>query len=74
MELGYACINMELRKQGIYSGRTCRKATWEAKGLEYVGDLGLQNLRDLFKIIQWNERNGIKLFRIGSDIFPWSSE
>ena len=74
MELGYACICMELRNQGIYSGRTCRKATWEANGLEYVGELGLQNLRDLFQIIQWNERNGIKLFRIGSDIFPWSSE
>jgi UV DNA damage endonuclease len=28
----------------------------------------------LFQIIQWNERNGIKLYRIGSDIFPWSSE
>tara|TARA_S200002703_G_scaffold11561_1_gene10521 strand:- start:3131 stop:4039 length:909 start_codon:yes stop_codon:yes gene_type:complete len=74
MEYGYACINMELRKQGIYSGRTCRKATWQKGGLEYVGELGLQNLRDLFKIIQWNERNGVKLFRIGSDIFPWSSE
>ena len=72
--LGYACINMELRKKGVFVGRTCRKATWEEKGLEYVGDLGLQNLRDLYQILQWNERNGIKVYRIGSDIFPWSSE
>jgi UV DNA damage endonuclease len=72
--VGYCCINTELRKQDIYSGRTCRKATWQEKGLEYVGELGLQNLRDLFKMLQWNERQDIKLFRIGSDIFPWSSE
>ena len=72
--IGYCCINTELRKQDIHSGRTCRKATWQEKGLEYVGELGLQNLRDLYKIIQWNERKGIKMFRIGSDIFPWSSE
>ena len=72
--LGYACINVELRKQNIFSGRTCRKAKFEQLGLEYVGEVGLQNLRDLFQIVQWNERNGIKVFRIGSDIFPWSSE
>lgn len=72
--LGYACINMQLRKQNIFAGRTCRKAKFDEKGLEYVGELGLQNLRDLFQIIQWNERNGIKFYRIGSDIFPWSSE
>jgi len=72
--LGYACINIELRKQNIFSGRTCRKAKFESQGLEYVGELGLQNLRDLYQIVQWNERNGIKVFRIGSDIFPWSSE
>lgn len=72
--LGYACINMQLRKQNIFAGRTCRKAKFDEKGLEYVGELGLQNLRDLFQIVQWNERNGIKFYRIGSDIFPWSSE
>ncbi len=74
MNLGYACVNATLRKENIYTGRTCRKAKFKEKGLEYVGELGLQNLRDLYQILQWNERNGIKLFRIGSDIFPWSSE
>jgi UV DNA damage endonuclease len=74
MNLGYACINTELRKQNIFAGRTCRKSKFTEKGLEYVGELGLQNLRDLFQIVQWNERNGIKFYRIGSDIFPWSSE
>ena len=74
MNYGYACINMELRKKNIFAGRTCRKARFQQEGLDYVGELGLQNLRDLFQIIQWNERNGINFYRIGSDIFPWSSE
>lgn len=72
--LGYACINMELRKQKVFAGRTCRKDRFKREGLRYVGDLGIQNLKDLYKIVQWNERNGIKFYRIGSDIFPWSSE
>lgn len=72
--LGYACINTELRKQKIFAGRTCRKDKFEKLGLQHVGELGLQNLRDLYQIVQWNERNGIKFYRIGSDIFPWSSE
>ena len=74
MNLGYACINTELRKKKIFAGRTCRKDKFQKLGLRYVGDLGLQNLRDLYQIVQWNERNGIKFYRIGSDIFPWSSE
>lgn len=65
MSIGYACINTELRKQNIFSGRTCRKDKFEKLGLEYVGELGLQNLRDLYQIVQWNERNGIKFYRIG---------
>lgn len=72
--LGYACVNMELRKKDIFTGRTCRKDKFTKQGIQYVGELGLQNLRDLYQIVQWNERNGIKVYRIGSDIFPWSSE
>jgi len=72
--LGYACVNTELRKQNIFAGRTCRKDKFKKQGLQHVGELGLQNLKDLYQILQWNERNGIKFYRIGSDIFPWSSE
>jgi UV DNA damage endonuclease len=74
LNLGYACINMQLRKKNIFAGRTCRKATFQEKGLEYVGELGLQNIKDLLTIVKWNSANGIKLYRIGSDIFPWQSE
>jgi UV DNA damage endonuclease len=72
--LGYCCINMELRKKKIFTGRTCRKDKFQREGLHYVGSLGIQNLKDLYEVLQWNEKNGIKLFRVGSDIFPWSSE
>ena len=74
MNLGYACINVELRKKKIFAGRTCRKDTFQREGLRYVGELGLQNVKDLYTILQWNEKNGIRFYRIGSDIFPWSSE
>lgn len=74
MNLGYACINTHLGKQKILGGRTCRKATFQQQGLRYVGDLALQNLKDIHTIIQWNIKNHIYLYRMPSDIFPWMSE
>ena len=75
--LGYPCINLELQEgQGIYTNRHCIKKTFEAqKGTnEVVSKLALENCKDLVKIIQWNERKGIKFFRLSSNIFPWMSE
>ena len=74
MELGYACINQTLQKDKVTTNRGMIKRTFEAKGIEYCSELALQNVRDLFKIVQWNTRNDIKLFRISSDLFPWMSE
>ena len=37
--------------------------TLETKGPEYAGEMGLQNVRDLLPIIQWNYENGVRLFR-----------
>jgi UV DNA damage endonuclease len=54
--------------------RTCRKATFEQKGLSYVSNLALQNIRDLIEIIKWNEKNGFKVYRMSSNMFPWMSE
>ena len=72
--LGYCCINMTLADQGIKIGRSMVKKTFEARGLEYAGELAEANLRDMVKIIEWNEQNGIKLYRMSSDMFPWMSE
>lgn len=75
-EFGYACINHGLNtgKPRISSSRTIRKATYEREGLKRAGELAILNLRDLLTILQWNEENGIRLFRMSSDIFPWKSE
>jgi len=76
MNLGYACINMNLsnQKPKITTNRSMIKRTFEAKGIEYASELGLQNSRDLFKILEWNNRMGIKLFRMSSGMFPWATE
>jgi len=71
--IGYACINMELRGQNIFTNRTLRKATLLDKGYDYLCELIIANLEDLKSILQWNEDNNHKFFRISSEIFPfWS--
>ena len=75
--MGYPCINMELQEtEKIYTNRHMIKKTFEAQKdtLEGVSKLSLANVKDLVKIIQWNERKGIKFFRMSSNIFPWMSE
>jgi UV DNA damage endonuclease len=71
---GYCCINTTLQKQGITCNRAMRKATFEQKGLNYVSQLVIENLRDLKSVLQWNADNGIELFRMSSDMVPWASE
>ncbi|KIJ32305.1 hypothetical protein M422DRAFT_184685 [Sphaerobolus stellatus SS14] len=74
--LGYACLNTILRAakpDPIFCSRTCRLDTLGKKGIEFAKDLGLQNVRDLVKLIQWNEDNRIKFMRISSEIFPFAS-
>ena len=82
MNLGYACINMKLsypKKYGldqhrITMNRSMIKRTFDEKGLDYTSELVMKNVADLYKIIQWNEDNGIKFFRMSSETFPWASE
>ena len=74
MNLGYACINTIMSANGIMTNRTMRKKTFQAKGLDYVSDLALLNVKDLKTIVEWNNENGIRLFRLSSQIFPWSDE
>ena len=76
MNLGYACINMTLGKQKpkVTTNRSMIKRTFLEKGIDYAGELSLQNARDLFTILEWNNKHNIKCFRLSSDIFPWASE
>ena len=74
--MGYACINMQLsnNKPKIYTGRSMIKRTFKSKGINYASELGLDNTKDLFKIVKWNNENGFDFFRITSNLFPWCSE
>ena len=78
MNLGYACINTELNSRKgddrITTNRSMIKRTFQEKGLEYTSELVLQNVTDLYSIIEWNEQNNIKFFRLSSEMFPWASE
>ena len=78
INLGYACINMELsnapKAKRITTNRSMIKRTFKAKGLDYASELALANCQDLIKILQWNEARGIRFFRISSDLFPWASD
>jgi UV DNA damage endonuclease len=57
----------------ITTNRSMIKKTFQAKGLEYAGELGLKNAKDLLHILKWNNENGITFFRLSSDFFPWAS-
>jgi len=65
--LGLCCINTVLRKQQIYCSRTCIRRNFTVK---LAQERALQNINDLFKLIEWNKQNNINCFRISSDLFP----
>jgi UV DNA damage endonuclease len=76
MKLGYACINTTLgsQKPKVTTNRGMIRRTFDTKGLPYVSELALQNIRDLSTVVSWNYRNGIHFYRMSSDMFPWMSE
>jgi len=72
---GYCCINLTLEKErGIKIGRSMIKRTFKAKGIEYAGELAEANLTDMIEILKWNTQQGINLYRMSSNMFPWMSE
>ena len=75
LQLGYACINMTLQQQQkIQCNRGMIKRTFMAKGLPYASELALINVKGLKRVIEWNNANGIKVYRMTSCLFPWFSE
>jgi UV DNA damage endonuclease len=63
-----------LKDKGITTNRGMVKRTFLEKGMSYVSELALMNTEDLVKILEFNSQNGINLYRMSSDIFPWCSE
>jgi len=87
VRLGYACVNMTLtnrpKKLGgrVTTSRTARKATWQHGSdnpvdwdLHLLGERTLLNANDLLHYLQWNNDHKIKLFRLGSELFPWHDQ
>ncbi|KAF2154229.1 UV-endonuclease UvdE [Myriangium duriaei CBS 260.36] len=44
-----------------------------ALGKKYVEDICLANVRDIPKMIRWNEKYGIRFLRLSSEMFPFAS-
>ena len=44
-----------------------------ARGQTYVENLGLANARDIIKMLQWNNKYGIKFMRLSGERFPFAS-
>ena len=77
IRLGYACINTYLRRRHIFTSRTARQETinkmnreFRSSGMKFAQELLKKNLQDLLTILQWNEKNRIRLFRVSSEIAP----
>jgi len=76
--IGYCCINLSIneglkKKDYISVNRGMIKKTFDARGLDYVSELAILNLQDTLKILDWNIKHGILVYRLSSDSFPWFS-
>lgn len=75
IQLGLCCLNTTLRDRNppIYSSRRVILKTIETKGIDVLKDKIIQNLKDTLDLMHWNERNGIKVFRLSSELFAHKS-
>jgi len=72
IQLGLCCLNVTLRdsKPSVYPSRKIIQRIIREKGIEELKRRIILNCQDLIKMIEWNEQNGIRVFRITSDLFP----
>ena len=75
IQLGLCCLNITMREKKIpiFSSRSIKLKTLQDKGKEFLKDKIIQNLKDTLLLMDWNEENGIKVFRLSSDLFPHKS-
>ena len=71
IQLGLCCMNVTLKKEKVpvYASRRIIVRIIDEKGIEELKRRILLNLQDLLKMIDWNEENGIKVFRLSSELF-----
>ena len=75
IQLGLCCMNtiLQTQKPPIMASRSVRLNTLETKGFDILKNKIIQNLKDTLVMIDWNEKNGIKVFRLSSELFPHKS-
>ncbi len=75
IQLGLCCMNSKLRKQKppIFASRKMIIRSVEEKGIDALKEKIIQNLKDVLTLMDWNEENGIKVFRLSSELFPHKS-
>lgn len=75
IQLGLCCMNTILRKQNptVFASRRMVIKTIRERGIHSLQIKILQNLQDVLTMMDWNEQNGIKVFRLSSELFPHKS-
>jgi UV DNA damage endonuclease len=75
IQLGLCCLNTVLRAENppVYCSRTIIQRIIKERGIEELKSRALQNCRDIINLIEWNEKNGIRVFRLSSELFPHKS-
>jgi UV DNA damage endonuclease len=76
--IGYCCISLGVneglkKKDHVSVNRSMIKKTFDAKGLPYVSELIIPNLEDTIRVLKYNLKKDIKVYRMSSDSFPWMS-
>ena len=69
--LGYACINLSLQADKLPKITTSRTLRMNRFNIHRAGELAVQNSADLITILEWNLKNDILFFRVGSGVFPF---
>ena len=75
IQLGLCCLNTILRgqKPPVFSSRKMIIRSIQEKGIDMLKEKIIQNLKDTLTLMDWNEENGIKVFRLSSELFPHKS-
>lgn len=75
IQLGLCCLNTQLRekKPSCFSSRRITMKTLEKKGLSHLQEKIIQNIKDTIEMVHWNEKHGIRVFRLSSEMFPHKS-
>ena len=75
IQLGLCCLNtiLRARKPPIFASRKMIIKTIKEKGIDELKLKIIENLKDVLTMMDWNEENGIKVFRLSSEMFPHKS-